>query len=126
MVRAGRDSGFPEVGCPIQLFGLYSAQGRLAEEASRDEIQSLVIFSVRKGALFLFTQRFSMGWWQPQGKPSTGLTGGATPRTAEGKERALESGVSTFWQGAHIALLSRAARSAPRLYGSSLSFPQGL
>lgn len=47
-----------------------------------------------------------MGWWQPQGKPSTGLTGGATPRTAEGKERALESGVSTFWQGAHIALLS--------------------
>lgn len=67
-----------------------------------------------------------MGWWQPQGKPSTGLTGGATPRTAEGKERALESGVSTFWQGAHIALLSRGARSALRLYGSSLSFPQGL
>lgn len=47
-----------------------------------------------------------MGWWRPRGKPSSGLTGGATHRTAEGKERALESGVSTLLQGAHIALLS--------------------
>lgn len=52
MVRAERDSGFPEVGCHIQLFRLYTAQGQLAKEASRDEIQPLVIISVRKGALF--------------------------------------------------------------------------